>query len=192
VLLNDAGFPGGQVTLLRPMPVDLQPTLRGDLLHLRPLRPDDFEDLYAVASDPLIWEQHPNPDRCKEEVFRDFFRDALDSRGALIAIDNKTNRVIGSSRFHDFDEQKSQLEIGWTFLARSHWGGAYNAEMKQLMLRHAFGFVKSVIFVVGPRNIRSQRALARIGAIFDGNLTYNGQERVVYRINAGTSAESPG
>src|SRR5712671_5945930 len=126
------------------MPFDLQPTLQDDLLHLRPLRPDDFDVLYAVASDPLIWEQHPNSDRYKKEVFQTFFRDALDSKGALIAIDNKTNRVIGSSRFNADDEDKSEIEIGWTFLARSHWGGLYNRQMKHLMLRHAFQFVKSV------------------------------------------------
>ena len=169
------------------MPFDPQPTLQGNLLHLRPLGPDDFDALYAVASDPLIWEQHPSPDRYKKDVFQKFFQDALDSRGALLAIDNKTGRVVGSSRFHGYNEQKSEVEIGWTFLARSHWGGAYNREMKQLMLRHAFQFVKSVVFVVGPKNLRSQRALAKIGAVFDGRRideSKNGEERFVYRINA--------
>ena len=174
------------------MPFDLQPSLKGDLLHLRPLSPHDFDDLFAVASDPLIWEQHPSPDRYKEEVFRNFFRDALESRGALIAIDNKTQRVIGSSRFHGLDPQKSEVEIGWTFLARSHWGGAYNREMKQLMLCHAFQFVNSVVFVVGPRNFRSQRALAKIGAVRAGaKIDANGEPRLVFRIEA-ANAELPG
>jgi N-acetyltransferase len=175
------------------MPFDLQPTLQGNLLHLRPLRPDDFDALYAVASDPLIWEQHPSPDRYKMDVFQKFFQDALDSRGALLAIDKKTGRVIGTSRFHAYDERNSEVEIGWTFLARSHWGGACNREMKQLMLRHAFQLVKSVIFVVGPKNLRSQRALAKIGAVFDGKRideSENSEERFVYRIKA--NAESPG
>src|SRR5256885_16468333 len=115
------------------MPFDLQPTLTGQLLHLRPLTPADFDALFSVGSDPLIWEQHPNSDRYKKEVFQTFFRDALDSRGALIAIDNKTEHVIGSSRFHAHDEKKSEIEIGWTFLARSHWVGLYNPEMNHLM-----------------------------------------------------------
>jgi len=174
------------------MPFDLQPTLKGELLHLRPLRPDDFDNLYAVASDSLIWEQHPSPDRYKKDVFQEFFQDALASRGALLAIDNKTNRVIGSSRFHGHDEHNSQVEIGWTFLARSHWGGVYNREMKQLMLGHAYQFVKSVIFVVGPKNLRSQRALAKIGAVFDGKIDFKGQERFIYRIKASTNAGLPG
>src|SRR5262245_37862997 len=130
----------------RDMPFDLQPRLKGELLELRPLSAEDFHDLYAVANDPLIWEQHPNKDRYQEEVFKAFFRDALESRGALLAIDRATGRAIGSSRYHGYDEGKSEIEIGWTFLARSHWGGTYNREMKQLMLRHAFRFVNSVIF----------------------------------------------
>jgi RimJ/RimL family protein N-acetyltransferase len=137
--------------------------LKGDLLELRPLRAADFRDLYAVAADPLIWEQHPSKNRYQEEVFKVFFREALESRGALIAIDGKDGRVIGSSRFHGYDEARSEVEIGWTFLARSHWGGAYNGEMKRLMLSHAFRFVNSVVFLVGPHNFRSQRAVERIG-----------------------------
>src|SRR5439155_15845475 len=117
------------------MPFDLQPTLQGELLELRPLRPEDFPALYAVASDPLIWEQHPCKDRYKAEVFEVFFRDALASGGALLATDSKDDRVIGSSRFYGYNEERTEIEIGWTFLARSHWGGRYNREMKRLMLR---------------------------------------------------------
>jgi RimJ/RimL family protein N-acetyltransferase len=167
------------------MHFDLQPILIGDLLRLRPLRPEDFDDLYAVASDPLIWEQHPNSDRYKEEVFREFFREAMESGGALIAIDSKDGQVIGSSRFHGYDSDKSEIEVGWTFLARSHWGGIYNGEMKQLMLRHAFRFVNSVIFLVGPQNVRSQRAMEKIGgARAETRLDAKGRESVVYRITA--------
>lgn len=167
------------------MIVDLQPTLEGKLLRLRPLRPEDWDDLYAVASDPLIWELHPHRDRYKEEVFKGFFRDALASGGALIAIDCKDGRVIGSSRFHGYDKDKSEIEIGWTFLTRSHWGGPYNREMKQLMLRHAFRFVKSVVFLVGPENWRSQRALAKIGAVRAGSrFDDSGRESFAYEITA--------
>ena len=97
------------------MSFDLQPVLTGELLRLRPLRADDFHELYAVASDPLIWEQHPNNDRYKEEVFRGFFREGLESGGALIAIDLKSDAIIGSSRFHGYDQEKSEIEIGWSF-----------------------------------------------------------------------------
>jgi N-acetyltransferase len=171
------------------MPFDLQPCLKGDLLELRPLCAEDFGDLYAVAADPLIWEQHPSKDRYQEEVFKVFFREALESRGALIALDRKDGRVIGSSRFHGYDEAKREIEIGWTFLARSHWGGIYNREMKQLMLRHAFQFVDSVIFLVGPHNFRSQRAVEKIGGVRAGSrLDGSGRESLVYRIEASAFA----
>jgi RimJ/RimL family protein N-acetyltransferase len=167
------------------MSFDLQPNLEGELLRLRPLRPEDFHVLFAVASDPLIWEQHPNSDRYKEDVFKGFFREALESGGALIAIDANDGRVIGSSRFHGYDSEKSEIEIGWTFLARSHWGGVYNREMKQLMLRYAFRFVKSVVFLVGPKNVRSQRAMEKIGGVRVGSkLDGKGRESLVYRITA--------
>lgn len=162
------------------MPFDLQPTLMGKLVELRPLRQDDFDALYAVASDPLIWEQHPASDRYQEPVFRDFFTGALASGGAFLVLDAKTGQVIGSSRFHALDEEKGDVEIGWTFLARSCWGGAYNAEMKRLMLEHAFRFVRSVYFRVGRYNVRSQRALEKIGAVRVAEP--NAEGNVVFRI----------
>lgn len=171
------------------MPFDLQPHLKGDLVELRPLGVDDFDELYAVAADPLIWEQHPCPDRHQIEVFRTFFREALESRGAFLVLDRKDGRVIGSTRFHGYDEAKDEIEIGWTFLARSHWGGRYNGEMKRLMLRHAFQFVDSVVFLIGPCNIRSQRAVERIGGVRAGTrLDGGGRECLVFRIDASSFA----
>ena len=175
------------------MSFDLQPTLKGELLVLQPLRPEDFDTLFVVASDPLIWEQHPAKDRYKEEVFRGFFREALQSGGALLAIDAKDGRVIGSSRFHGYDKGKSEIEIGWTFLARSHWGGVYNGEMKRLMLDHAFGFVNSVVFLVGPQNYRSQRAVEKIGGVRVGTrIDASGRESVVFQLTAAKFAQSRG
>ena len=174
---------------------DLQPTLKGDLLELRPLRAEDFHDLHAVAADPLIWEQHPVRDRYREEVFREFFREALESGGTLIAIDARQGQVIGSSRFHGYDTGKSEIEIGWTFLARPYWGGVYNGEMKRLMIEHAFRFVNSVIFLVGPENLRSQRAVEKIGGVRVGSRAdAGGRNSFIYRITASTFAAglSPG
>jgi RimJ/RimL family protein N-acetyltransferase len=169
---------------------DLQPVLKGELLELRPLRAEDWDDLYAVASDPLIWEQHPARNRDEESVFRGFFDDALKSGGAFAVIDAKTRRIIGSSRFHAYDKDRSEVEIGWTFLARSHWGGAYNREMKRLMLAHAFRFVNSVIFCVGLNNLRSQRALEKIGAVRIGqHPDATGRDSYVYQITAAMFAQ---
>jgi len=173
------------------MPFDLQPTLHGTLLELRPLRPDDWGPLFAVASDPLIWEQHPERERYKEEVFREFFRVALESRGALVAIDSSAGRIIGSSRFHGYSEAQSEIEIGWTFLARRYWGGRYNGEMKRLMLEHAFRFVDNVVFLIGPQNYRSQRAIEKVGGMLVGSRVANGRESLVYRIRR-DSFRTPG
>jgi RimJ/RimL family protein N-acetyltransferase len=150
------------------MSFDLQPHLRGELLELRPLAPGDWDDLFAIASDPLIWEQHPESDRYKEEVFKVFFKEALESGGALVAIDHTTQQIIGSTRFYGYDPEKSEIEIGWTFLAREYWGGQYNREMKSSTLNHAFRFVENVVFLVGEKNIRSQKAIEKIGAIRNG------------------------
>jgi RimJ/RimL family protein N-acetyltransferase len=148
-----------------PIQFDRQPHLVGDLLELRPLRPDDWDVLFAVASDPLIWAGHPQRDRYTEPVFREFFQGALDSGGALVAIDRATGQIIGSSRYNWFGPDGDELEIGWTFLARAYWGGHYNLEMKRLMLNHAFQFVDRVIFIVGTDNVRSRRAMLKIGGV---------------------------
>jgi N-acetyltransferase len=167
------------------MSFDYQPVLKGTLVELRPLQASDFDDLYAVARDPLIWDQHPDKDRCQPERFRIFFQEAMDSGGALIARDTRDGRIIGSSRFHGYDEHRTEVEIGWTFLARSHWGGRYNGEMKQLMLEHAFRFVDRVIFLIGPDNHRSRRAVEKIGAVLMGSRPdASGRHSVVYQITA--------
>lgn len=167
------------------MEFELQPTLAGKLVTLRPLAEEDWDALYAVASDPLIWEQHPACDRWREDVFRDFFREAMASGGALAIIDRADGRLIGSSRFHGWDAQAREIEIGWTFLARSYWGGSYNGEMKALMLAHAFRFADSAIFVIGPENMRSRRAVEKIGGVLAGRRRDDtGRESVVYRIAA--------
>ena len=162
---------------------DLQPVLKGALVELRPLRADDCAALYAVAADPLIWEQHHMQHRHEEEAFKDFFHEQLASGGALLAIDAQTGDVVGMSRFHGYHEKRSEIEIGWTFLARSHWGGVYNREMKGLMLRHAFRFVRSVVFLVDPQNLRSRRAIEKIGAVQVGSrLDGGGHQSIAYQI----------
>ena len=150
------------------MSFDLQPNLKGELIELRPLTPEDWNDLLSVASDRLIWEQHPESDRYKKDVFKVFFEEALESGGAFVIIDKKSGQIIGSTRFHGYAPEKSEIEIGWTFLARKYWGGRYNRELKDLMLVHAFKFVENVVFYVGQNNIRSQRATEKIAGIKSG------------------------
>jgi RimJ/RimL family protein N-acetyltransferase len=164
---------------------NLQPLLRGKLLELRPLRGEDYDALFAVASDPLIWEQHPARDRYQPEVFRAFFDEAIASGGAFIATDARDGQAIGSSRYHGYNPEQREIEIGWTFLAREYWGGKYNGEMKELMLRHAFTFVDTVVFLIGPENYRSQRAVEKIGAVPAGTrIDSYGRERLAFQITA--------
>ena len=145
---------------------DLQLTLTGSLIELRPLTVKDFDALFSASSDPLIWEQHPESDRYTLAVFRKYFDGAIESKGAFAIIDRRTGRMIGSSRYCNLNSEANEVEIGWTFLERKFWGGSYNRELKALMLEHAFRFVGRVLFVVGEKNFRSQKALEKIGARF--------------------------
>ncbi|MDR3687740.1 MAG: GNAT family N-acetyltransferase [Fimbriimonas sp.] len=165
------------------MPFELQPTLTGDRVILRPLQESDWNELFQVASDRLIWEQHPNNDRYQEPVFREFFSGAMASGGAFAAVDPAKGVIIGSTRYYGLNEEDSEIEIGWTFLARAYWGGETNREMKRMMLQHAFKYVHSVLFSIGPTNYRSQLAVLKIGAVRDGSrISPAGQESFIYRI----------
>ena len=162
------------------MTFDKQPTLTGTYVGVRPLRRSDYDALYAVASDPLLWEQHPAPSRHEEGEFRGFFEESLACGGALLVTDLETGEVIGSTRFHGYSEEKGEIEIGWTFLARSHWGGKYNGDLKAIMAKYAFRLVGAIVLFINPENIRSQLAAERIGAIAEPGLDENG--RMIFRL----------
>ncbi len=146
------------------MDFELQPVLENDIVKIQPLKEVDFEALYKIASDPLIWEQHPNKDRYKREVFESFFKEAIESGGAFLVLNIKTGEAIGSSRFYEYNKEATSIAIGYTFLSREHWGTACNRALKSLMLNHAFKFVSSVVFYIGVTNIRSQKAIEKLGA----------------------------
>jgi RimJ/RimL family protein N-acetyltransferase len=143
---------------------ELQPTLRGSQITLRPLYETDFDALFAAASDPLIWQQHPEADRYQRDVFQKFFDSGLASGGAFVVLDAGSGRIVGSSRYYDYRPDQKEVKIGYTFLERACWGGDYNRELKSLMVDHAFRFVDRVLFEVGEHNLRSQKALEKIGA----------------------------
>lgn len=144
---------------------DFQPTLIGKTVIVRPIRTADWDELFRAASDPEIWALHPARLRYTEPVFRDYFDSAIASKMAFVFVDRATGKLIGSSRYYGHDEKLSEIEIGWTFVVREHWGGATNREVKQLMLDHAFKFVDTVIFWVGETNLRSQRAMEKVGGV---------------------------
>ncbi len=176
--------------------VDRQPHLSTPLLNLRPLRPDDWAELFAVAADPLIWAVHPAHDRWQEPVFRRFFDEGLASGGALVATDPATGAIVGYSRYDHTRAAADEVEIGWTFLARSHWGGAANRAMKRAMLAHALQYVPRVIFIVGAGNLRSRRAMEKIGGRLEQRPVSTGAnlppgEHVTYVIDRESFAAGP-
>jgi len=146
----------------------LQPKLQNALVSLIPLQWEHFESLYKVASDPLIWVQHPNPNRYERPVFENYFRGAMDSGGALLIFESGSGRIIGSSRFYDHKPEEGELKIGYTFFSRSCWGRGFNAACKELMMAHAFTFVDRIVFHVGENNLRSRIAMTRLGAELAG------------------------
>lgn len=146
------------------MNFSIQPTLENENFKLIPLQETDFERLYRVASDPKVWEQHPNKDRYKREVFENFFKGAMESKGAFLILDKISNEVLGSTRFYDFNEKEKTILIGYTFYGTNSWGKNVNPQVKKLMLDYIFQFVETVIFHVGKENIRSQKAMERLGA----------------------------
>lgn len=159
----------------------LQPHLENHLVKLVPLKETDFEVLFKAASDPLIWEQHPNPNRYQRAVFETYFSGAIASKGAFLIMDAKDNAVIGSSRFYDFDAANNTVIIGYSFLRRDYWGGEYNKAVKRLLLDYAFQFVNQVHFHVGSGNVRSQKAMEKLGAekIAQINVAYHGEKETL-------------
>ena len=166
--------------------IELQPILEGDRVTVRPIAVSDWNAMFSAAADRMIWELHPATDRYTETVFRKYFDDAVECGAAFAFIDRQSGTIIGSSRYHGHDPVAREIEIGWTFLARDYWGGAYNSEIKQLMLDHAFSFVDTVIFWVGETNFRSRRAMEKIGGTRRDGVKHRGPSsdsaHVVYEI----------
>ncbi|WHF52712.1 GNAT family N-acetyltransferase [Chryseobacterium gotjawalense] len=156
------------------MNFSFQPTLETENIKLLPLKESDFERLFTVASDPEVWAMHPNKERYKREVFQNFFKGALESKGAFLIIDKNSEEVLGSTRFYDFNENDKSIFIGYTFYGTKSWGKNINAGAKIMMLDYIFQFVEKVIFHVGKDNIRSVKAMNKLGA---ENL---GEEEVAY------------
>jgi RimJ/RimL family protein N-acetyltransferase len=169
------------------MTFDMQPELIGETLHLRPLTETDRVAMTAAASDPLIWELHPARDRHLPEKFHPYFDKLLAMGGTLVVIDRASSDIIGWSSYGELKPETREVEIGWTFLTRAYWGGETNREMKRLMLVHAFGFVDTVVFRIAPDNLRSRRAIEKIGGILTdrpAEIIFEGRAlpHVVYRI----------
>lgn len=166
--------------------MSIQPTISGTLIQIAPTIQVDREHLFEVASDPLIWEQHPSRDRWQRTVFDKFFDDGIATGGALTVRELNSKLVIGSSRYYAWDPVERHISIGATYLARRYWGGTYNRELKRLMLENAFTFVEKVWFHIGVNNIRSRLAIAAIGGKFSHEVnddpSFNRQATAYYYI----------
>lgn len=159
--------------------MNTQHPLENETVLMKPLLQEDFEELYALASDPLVWEQHPNRDRYKRDVFMNYFEGAMQSGGAFKIVDKATGAAIGCTRFYDFDEKQKSIFIGYTFYGRDYWGKGFNPLVKQLMLDYIFQFVDTVYFHIGAGNKRSQIAIERLGAVKvrEIEVAYYGEEQ---------------
>ena len=171
---------------------DLQPTLENAVALLKPLQQADFEALYLTASDPKIWEQHPNKDRWQRDVFLNYFQGAMESGGAFMIIDKASGEIAGSTRFYNYNETEKSILIGYTFYAVKFWGSGLNPVVKRLMMDYIFPFVDKVHFHIGATNIRSQVAIQRLGAqkIAEETVAYYGESpklNFVYEITQPTN-----
>lgn len=176
---------------MKNLTINFQPILENSLVKATALQPSDFEGLYQAASDPQIWEQHPNKNRWQRPAFENYFTGAIKSGGAFLVRDAQTLEVIGSSRYSDYNVETNAVSIGYTFFVRSHWGGGYNYALKQLMLSHIFSFVNTVHFYVGAVNKRSQISIERFGAIKIGEeeTAYYGEAAKLDYVYAITKAQ---
>ena len=169
------------------MNFSIQPILENENFKLIPLQENDFERLYVVASDPKVWEQHPNKERYKREVFENFFKGAMESKGAFLVVSKDSGEVLGCTRFYDFDRENKSILIGYTFYGRNSWGKNVNPQIKKMMLDYIFQYVETVIFHVGKENVPSQVAMERLGAekVGEEEIAYFGELpkiNVVYEI----------
>ena len=145
-----------------------QPTLKGESISIRPLHEEDFEELYACASDKKIWEGHPSPERYKLSEFKTYFKSSIASQANVVVMEKQTSKIIGTSRYYQVDKHPNDICIGFTFLVRDYWGGITNSELKTLMIDYAFRYFPVVWLHVGEENIRSKKATLKIGGKFDG------------------------
>ena len=152
--------------------------LETNLFSLVQLEQSHYQELYVVASNPLIWEQHQEKNRWQKKNFLKFFQKALQNNyGCFAVLDKNLNKFIGSTRFYSNTEDS--IKIGYTFLSPEYWGTGANKEIKKAMLDYASKYVDIVFFDVGKKNIRSRAAIEKLGAV----LSDKTDEKAFYRID---------
>jgi len=156
----------------------IKPTTRltGETVDLIPLSKTHFAELEKIAKDPRIWEFYTF-DCSQSEKFLTVYATALITRDRglefpFVIVHKKTNQIIGSTRFLDIQEKHRKLEIGWTWLHPDYWATEINLECKLLLLSHCFETLKTlrVQIKTDANNIRSRKAIEKIGGQFEGIL----------------------
>jgi RimJ/RimL family protein N-acetyltransferase len=149
--------------------------LTGDGVTLEPLGPQHVDDLFAAAQDDRVWTWLPAPrPRTLEDVVT--LVDAAEADAARLAFAVVVDgRAMGSTSYLDIDVPLGGLEVGWTWYAPSLWAGRTNPLCKLLLLEHAFEVlqVQRVLLKTDGRNLRSQGAIRRLGAQYDGTLRHH-------------------
>ena len=145
--------------------MNFKSNFENDSISLLQIKKESFEELYLVASNPVIWEQHPESDRWKKEKFSIFFENGIQNKfGFLLIFDKCKKEIIGSTRFYSYDEEEQAIRIGFTFIAQKYWGTSINLQVKKMMLDYTFKFLDKVYFDIGINNVRSRKAVEKLGA----------------------------
>lgn len=150
--------------------------LQGTTIDLLPLEEHHLEELYQASADKELWKQVPS-DCSDRDTFFAVYKMALEARDRgtqypFVIVDKQTKKLVGSTRFFEMYEADKKLEIGWTWITRDYWGSVVNLECKLLLLTYCFEVLKTnrVQLKTKDDNIRSRKAIEKIGGVFEGIL----------------------
>ena len=172
--------------------------LEDELIRLEPITLEHIQQMLPLSSDSDVWRWYTE-DLTHPEDLKKWMMKLLDaSRGGsqmtYAVLSKSTNEVVGSSSYGHIDWEEHCIEIGWTWLAKKYIGTGINKHMKFLMLQHAFSTmqIERLELRTDEDNIRSRKAMEKIGAKYDGTLrshraTQGGRRRntVLYSILRG-------
>jgi RimJ/RimL family protein N-acetyltransferase len=154
-------------------------TLDGQHVQLITLNKDHFSELEVLAGDKRIW-QHYVYDGTDNTRFRAVLKSALDemlngTQVAFVIYHKELKKIAGSTRFMDIQSLHRKLEIGSTWLHPDYWGTEVNLECKLLMLTYCFekAGASRVQFKTDENNIRSRKAIEKVGGKFEGVLRHD-------------------
>ncbi|MFB7305160.1 GNAT family N-acetyltransferase [Heyndrickxia sporothermodurans] len=147
--------------------------LSGNGVCLLPMEEIHAKDLYSAGNDPLIWKFTQGYIATLDDA-KSYIQLALSAENTIpfVIYDNKSKKIVGSTRLYNISEYNRSLEIGATWLSPTVWRTHINTESKYLLLKYCFEEMKTirVQFKADQRNIRSQRAIERIGGVKEGIL----------------------